>query len=203
LEGYAKDERILDAYWQWATNPTPPVSGYALQENEGFIATGLLMRYGTPAVKEVSCLSAECQELLDGGASVFELQQAIMMILAGPVGAPLREGILRRLAAPLPARRALAAWLKARAIWRTAPERSEWTLGEFDWSLGQDLDGAARDLKTTIGQALFGGPFDLVREALAVGIANRLYYRSPSGRVEAKLRPGPRIPVAQIPYLEV
>jgi hypothetical protein len=37
-----------------------------------------------------------------------------------------------------------------------------------------------------------------LREAIAAGIINRLYYRSPSGRVEAKFRPGPRIPVKEI-----
>lgn len=202
LEAHAEDERTLDAYWQWATNPTPPVSGYALEENEGFIATGLLMRYGRPAISEVRAVSAECQELVDGGASIFELQQTIMMFLGGPLGAPLREGILRRLAAPLPGRRALAAWVKARSIWRAAPDRAEWTLGEFDWSLGQDLAAIEADFQSTVARLLFGGPHDLLREALAVGIINRLYYRSPSGRVEAKFRPGPRIPTKEICWLD-
>jgi hypothetical protein len=202
LEAHAEDERTLDAYWQWATNPTPPVSGYALEENEGFIATGLLMRYGCPAVSEVRAISDTCQELVAGGASIFELQQTIMMFLGGPLGAPLRDGIVRRLLAPLPGRRALAAWVKARAIWRAAPDRAEWTLGEFDWSLGQDLEAMEQDLQSTVAKLLFGGPHDLLREAIAVGIVNRLYYRSPSGRVEAKFRPGPRILVKEIRWLD-
>lgn len=202
LESHAEDERMLDAFWQWATNPTPPVSGYALQENEGFIATGLLMRYGSPAIQEVSRVSAACRELVDGGASVFELQQTIMLLMGGPVGAALRAGMARRIAAPLPGRRALAAWLKARAIWRAAPERVEWTLGEFDWSLGQDLESLEKDLQSTLFRTLFGGPHDLLREALAAGVINRLYYRSPSGRVEAKFRPGPRIRVEAINWLD-
>lgn len=202
LESHTEDERMLDAFWQWATNPTPPVSGYALEENEGFIATGLLMRYGSPAIEEVSRVSAACRELVSGGASIFELQQTIMMLLGGPLGAAMRVGMARRIAAPLPGRRALAAWLKARAIWRAAPDRPEWTLGEFDWSLGQDLVGLEKDLHTTIFQTLFGGPYDLLREALAAGVINRLYYRSPSGRVEAKFRPGPRILVREISWLD-
>lgn len=202
LEAHAEDERMLDAYWQWATNPTPPVSGYALEENEGFIATSLLMRYGSPAIEEVSRVSASCRELVSGGASVFELQQTIMMLMGGPLGAALRTGMVRRLCVPLPGRRALAAWVKARAIWRAAPDQAEWTLGEFDWSLGQDLEALEKDLQSTLFRTLFGGPHDLLREALAAGVINRLYYRSPSGRVEAKFRPGPRIPVREIQWLD-
>jgi hypothetical protein len=193
---------MLDAFWQWATNPTPPVSGYALTENEGFIATGLLMRYGSPAIDVVSRLAEICGDLIASGASIFELQQTIMMLMGGPVGAVLRAGIIRRLAVPLPGRRALAAWVKARAIWRAAPEQASWTLGEFDWSLSQDLEALGQDVQTTIFRTLFGGPHDLLREALAAGLINRLYYRSPSGRVEAKFRPGPRILVDEIQWLD-
>lgn len=202
LESHAQDERMLDAFWQWATNPTPPVSGYALEENEGFIATGLLMRYGSPAIAEVSRVFETCRELVASGSSIFELQQAILMLLGGPLGGALRAGITRRIAAPLPGRRALAAWLKARAIWRAAPDQAEWTLGEFDWSLHQDLEQLERDLQSTLFRTLFGGPHDLLREALAAGALNRLYYRSPAGRVEAKFRPGPRILVREIHWLD-
>ncbi len=202
LEPYTEDERMLDGYWQWASNPTPPSAGYALEENCGFIATNLNQRYGQPAIDLVSRLAEECREMREV-ASVEELRQAIFAILGGEVGEVLRAGCARRLCEATPSRRILAAWLMNRARWCSLPGRDGFIGGEWDWALGVDLEAGGRDLKTTVAQALGSptGGVDLAREALAVGVINRLFYRNIAGRMEPKLRPGPHIPVAMVAYV--
>lgn len=202
LEQYSGNERMLDAYWQWATNPTPPSAGYALEENCGFIATNLLLRYGEPAIELVTQMAAECRELRRE-ASVYDLQQAVIAVLNGPVGSELREGVINRANQPLPERQALVAWMVSRARWcgRLGPDA--WLAGEFDWALGVDLQSASRDLQTGLIRSLYGvdaSQVDLAREALAVGVVNRLLYRNAVGRMEPKMRPGPRIPLARVVY---
>ncbi|WP_374712719.1 hypothetical protein [Symbiobacterium terraclitae] len=202
LERYADDERTLDAYWQWASNPTPPSAGYALEENAGFIATNLMLRYGEPAVDLVLAVNEECRELA-GRASIQELQRTIVTVLNGPVGERLRQGVIRRLSEPTPARRALAAWLVNRARWRRMPGREPVVAGEFDWSLGADLAESKADCQSRIFRLLYGeevAQLDLAREAMAVGVVNRLFYRNAAGRMEAKLRPGPRLPASALIY---
>ncbi len=202
LEQHRDSERMLDAYWQWATNPTPPSAGYALEENGGFIATNLLVRYGEPAIDLVSQMAAECRKLREE-ASVYDLQQAVIAVLNGPAGRVLREGVLRRLHEPTPGRRLLAAWLVNRAMWHGRSRTEGWLAGEFDWSLGVDLAAAEPDVRTEVARALHGPveePIDLAREAMAVGVVNRLFYRSAAGRMEPKMRPGIRIPIALVTY---
>jgi hypothetical protein len=204
LEQHSQNERLLDAYWQWATNPTPPAAGYALEENGGFIATNLLVRYGEPAIQTVSQLADECRDLRKD-ASVYDVQQAVLEVLNGPVGDVLRDGVLERLHQSTPARRFLSAWLVARARWCFRQGPNAWIAGEFDWSLGADLETAALDARTDLARTLFGagaGDADICREALAVGIINRLFYRSASGRMEPKVRPGPRLPLSAIGYAD-
>lgn len=202
MERHARDERMLDAYWQWASNPTPPSAGYALEENAGFIATNLMVRYGEPAVDLVLRLNDDCRELAQR-ASIQELQRMIVTVLNGPVGNLLREGITRRLTEKSSGRRLLVAWLINRARWRCVPGREPFVAGEFDWSLGIDLEASFRDCQTEIVRCFYGkegAQADLAREALAVGVVNRLFYRNIAGRMEAKLRPGPRLPAAALAY---
>lgn len=202
LEKHAGDERMLDGYWQWASNPTPPSAGYALEENCGFISTNLLTRYERPAIDLVTQIAAECSELRKE-ASVYDLRQAIYSVLNGEVGTVLREGMLGRLGEPSPARQLLAAWVVNRARWNLQPGREAWVAGEFDWALGIDLQASGRDLSTEVARAVYGEEAtqcDLCREALAVGLINRMFYRNVFGRMEPKVRPGPRIPLAAMTY---
>lgn len=202
LDQHSSNERMLDGYWQWATNPTPPSAGYALEENCGFVSTNLFIRYGEPAIELVSQMAVECRDLRME-ATIFDLQQAIIAVLNGSAGQVLRDGVVRRLSEDTPTRRALSAWLVSRARWHGRPGAELWVAGEFDWSLGIDLTAAARDMQTDPARALFGeeaAGFDMAREALAVGIVNRLFYRNVAGRMEPKMRPGPRIPLAQPKY---
>lgn len=202
LEQHSGNVRMLDAYWQWATNPTPPAAGYALEENCGFIATNLLLRYGEPAIELVTQLAAECRELRQE-ASVYDLQQAVIAVLNGPVGNELREEILHRLNQPTPERQVLAAWLVSRARWSGRQGPEAWLAGEFDWALGVDLQAAHKDLQAQLVRTIYdldGSQVDLAREALLVGVVNRLLYRNVAGRMEPKMRPGPRLPLARVAY---
>lgn len=204
LQRHAEDERMLDAYWQWASNPTPPSAGYALEENCGFIATNLLTRYEKPGIDLVTKLADEAYALRQE-ASVFDLRQAIFAVLNGQTGTLLRQGIINRLNEENPTRRVLAAWLVQRARWRAFLGTEPWVAGEFDWALAIDLESAAPGLKTPLAQALSGGilldEVSLIREALAVGIVSRLFYRNLAGRMEPKIRPGPRIQLSAIVYV--
>lgn len=202
LERHKEDEPMLDAYWQWASNPTPPSAGYALEENCGFIATNLLTRYEKPSIELVSRLGAECAELRQE-ASVCDLRHAILSVLNGEVGQVLRDGIVRRLNQVTPARHTLALWLAVRARWQGCSGREPGVAGEYDWSLGMDLEGSGRDLRAPLVRALCGPEaprVDLMREAVLVGIVNRLFYRNLSGRMEPKVRPGPRILLSLVTY---
>lgn len=202
LETHGENERMLDAYWQWATNPTPPSAGYALEENYGFVATNLLVRYGEPAIDLVTQMAAECRELR-AEASVYDLQQAVMSVLNGSRGDLLRDGIISRLSEPRPSRQVLSAWLVARARWGMRLWREAYLCGEYDWSLGLDLLAAAPDLASVVARTLYGDEVvqvDLAREALAVGVVNRLFYRNAAGRMEPKMRPGPRLALATVLY---
>ena len=83
------------------------------------------------------------------------------------------------------------------------PGREPVVAGEFDWSLGADLESSAADCQSTVMCALYGpevAQLDLAREAMAVGVVNRLFYRNVAGRMEAKLRPGPRLAVSDLVY---
>lgn len=203
LDRHRTDERMLDAYWQWASNPTPAAVGYALEENCGFIATNLMNRYGKPAIELVTRLSDECSDLRQE-AKVHDLRQAIMTVLNGEEGLLLREGTAARLNQDSPDRRALRVWLAMRLRWCNYLGRDPWLAGEFDWSLGLDLEMSGKDLRTPLGRALAGGEverIDLLREAMAVGLVNRLFYRDATGRMEPKTRPGPRIPLQMVDYL--
>lgn len=204
LERYRTDERMLDAYWQWASNPTPAAVGYALEENCGFIATNLLTRYGKPAIELVTRLAEECSDLRQE-ARVHDLRHAIMTVINGEAGALLREGTAARLNEDRPDRRVLRVWLATRLRWCNYLGRDPWLAGEFDWSLGLDLEMGGKDLRTPLGRALAGAEverIDLLREAMAVGLVNRLFYRDPSGRMEPRTRPGPRIPLQMVDYLQ-
>jgi hypothetical protein len=202
LEQHSQTERMMDAYWQWATNPTPPSAGYALVENGGFIATNLMVRYGESCMGMVQQLAAECQELRRED-SVYDLQQAIVAVLNGPAGEILRQGVLARLSEPTPQRQLLCAWVACRSRWQGRPGREHRVGGEFDWSLGIDLEASHREIHLPFVEQLFGTEglvVDLPREALAAGIVNRLFYRNAAGRMEPKMRPGPRIPLQTITY---
>jgi len=203
LERHNEDERMLDAYWQWASNPTPPSAGYALEENYGFIATNLLTRYEQPGIEVVTKLADEAYALRQE-ASVFDLRQAIFTVLNGETGNLLRQGIVKRLNDDTTKRRVLAAWLVQRAHWRAFLGAETWVAGEFDWALGVDLEMASPGLKTPLSLALSGGEaideVALMREAIAAGVVNRLFYRSLAGRMEPKVRPGPRIQLSEIVY---
>ena len=133
LERYADDERVLRRLLAVGLEPDPALGRYALEENAGFIATNLMLRYGEPAVDLVMSVNEECRRLA-GRASIQELQRTIVTVLNGPVGEQLRQGIVRRLTQPYVDRRALTAWLVNRARWRRMPGREPVVAGEFDWS---------------------------------------------------------------------
>jgi hypothetical protein len=52
LENYSNEDIMLDAFWQWASNPTSASAGYALQQNYDYIKSNLRHRYGLTLSKK-------------------------------------------------------------------------------------------------------------------------------------------------------
>ena len=62
LERYRDNHVMLDAFWQWASNPTPRSAGFALEENYERIKDNLKLRYGaeTQIEQVLDSLKSEC-----------------------------------------------------------------------------------------------------------------------------------------------
>jgi len=59
LARYRDDQGVLDAFWQWASNPTPMSAGYALDENYACSGENLRQRYGADADRGDPLVSAD------------------------------------------------------------------------------------------------------------------------------------------------
>ncbi len=108
LDQYRNDEVILDAIFQWATNPTSMSAGYGLEENYPYIKKNLALRHGlTPgeaekhlsSLKEIcGILLAEAEQLPDDKYRIGHVQKRLSDILCQGDYKDLRlQGVLRRL----------------------------------------------------------------------------------------------------------
>ncbi|WP_332445765.1 ATP-binding protein [Dehalococcoides mccartyi] len=108
LARYQNDEVMLDAFFQWATNPTSMSAGYGLEENYPYIKKNLALRHGlTPgeAEKHLSTLKEICgillteaEQLPDDKYRIGHVQKRLSDILCQGDYKDLRlQGVLRRL----------------------------------------------------------------------------------------------------------
>lgn len=109
LNRYANDEIMLDAFFQWATNPTSMSAGYGLNENYPYIKKNLMGRHGLSSAetdKRVNELTKTCDAFINEARllsikereQIGEVQRALQGILSrGDYEHVRRQGVLRRL----------------------------------------------------------------------------------------------------------
>lgn len=109
LVQYKNDEIMLDAFYQWASNPTSMSAGYGLEENYPYIRKNLMSRYGlsaSEADKLVNELKKACDTLINEAQSlpvdtkrqIGEVQRTFLAVLSEDGYENLRrQGILGRL----------------------------------------------------------------------------------------------------------
>jgi hypothetical protein len=81
LAKYSNNEVMLDAWIQWASNPTSKSAGFGLEENYSFIRSNLLQRYSISredAEKYVNALKDENDKLRNSEYSIYDLQKEII-----------------------------------------------------------------------------------------------------------------------------
>jgi hypothetical protein len=98
IERYSSDEIMLDAFLQWARNPTAKGAGYGLDENYPYIAKNLAARYGISrpeTEKYVAALRNACDSLRE---QIGEIRMVLLETLTqGQPWHVLLTGVLKRL----------------------------------------------------------------------------------------------------------
>lgn len=103
LSRYRDDEIMLDAFTQWASNPTSMSAGYGIEENCPYIAGNLRRRFGLSseeASSYIQRLKGDCNRILEATNDVYEIQRETLRQIQGDVGEQWRKGIARRLQEP-------------------------------------------------------------------------------------------------------
>lgn len=196
LRRYAEDDIMLDAFWQWASNPTSVSAGLALEENYLYIKENLQCRYTltiSQADKAVETLKLECGGLIHS-ADLYSVYHDIQSTLRGELGARLRSEVTRRVdRASLAARCAVALvhWLIAQKV--------------PDYELNSLFNDPAATLQSLLRATLGGIPgaevprFQEVRdELIECGVLNRLFYRTTKGRESDRYQYGLTVPMLQL-----
>lgn len=102
LGQYRNDEVMLDAFFQWATNPTKQYRGYGIEENYPYIQKNLVNRYGMPSAQAkeyVDALKKACDLLLsEAGGDVYAIRNAIVQgVSQEGYSKVLKLGMIKRL----------------------------------------------------------------------------------------------------------
>lgn len=105
LNRYREDKIMVDAFAQWASNPTSMSAGYGIEENYPYIAENLRKRYAL-SPQHVSDylqkLKGDCGHFLDSAepkdkCSVQRVQREILEQIQSDVGEQWRKGIASRI----------------------------------------------------------------------------------------------------------
>ena len=100
LSRQSSDEIMLDAFMQWASNPTSMSAGYGVKENYSFIASNLQDRYGlspSQASDYIKRLRQDCERILEATNDVYELRNELLKQLQGELGGQWRKRMRQRL----------------------------------------------------------------------------------------------------------
>lgn len=192
LSWHSQDQVMLDAFWQWATNPTSMSAGYALEENYEYVKQNLARRYGLSdgqANSKVEHLKQECDALM-ANVNASDLREAIKIAIEGNLGNVLRREIGRRVDEAALGTRctiALLNWLRANGF-------HEWQLPMLLQPPGTKLQAL---LRATLG-ALSGEDVrsfqGVLDELLVCGVLNLMFYRSTKGGMRDEYVFGPLLP---------
>lgn len=111
LAQYLDDEVMLDAFFQWSTNPTSMSAGYGLEENYPYIKKNLMSRYGFSPIeadKRINEMKTKCDAFINEAKlfplkerqKIGEVQRTLCNILSqGDYETVRRQGVIRRLCA--------------------------------------------------------------------------------------------------------
>lgn len=110
MSRHSSNEIMLDAFIQWASNPTSMSAGYGLEENYSLIASNLQDRYGlssSQASDYIDGLRHDCEHILEATNDVYQVRSELLKHLQGELGEQWRKGTRQRLReAPIEVRRA-------------------------------------------------------------------------------------------------
>jgi hypothetical protein len=100
LSRHSSDEIMLDAFIQWASNPTSMSAGYGVEENYSFIASNLQDRYGlssSQASGYIDRLRHDCECILEATNDVYQVRSEVLRQLQGELGKQWRKGMGQQL----------------------------------------------------------------------------------------------------------
>ena len=100
LKQHENDEAILDAWVQWALNPTSMSAGYGIDVNYPIIRENLLQRYSVTveeADRYIDTLKGESDKLVNSERDVYRLREEIIKQVQGKIGERWRNGIKEKI----------------------------------------------------------------------------------------------------------
>lgn len=90
LDKYRNNRMVLDAFWQWAKNPTSQTAGRALEENRRCIRDNLRLRYRLSDAEACEVTDILAKETKDW---VNCRESEVIEVLRGQMGETLRERV--------------------------------------------------------------------------------------------------------------
>nr|MDO8081706.1 type IV secretion system DNA-binding domain-containing protein [Candidatus Freyarchaeota archaeon] len=99
LDKFEDEEIIIDAFYQWAMNPTSESAGFGVSENYPFIKENIKLRYNISekdSEEYINKLKDACDWLISIKGMNYELRREIRTVINYRFGEKLRSKILKR-----------------------------------------------------------------------------------------------------------
>lgn len=176
LKQYVNNGVMLDAWIQWASNPTSMSAGYGLEENKSMIYSNLFHRYSLTreeADEYVATLETETRELIKSGYDIGDLRNEILRQIQGSAGEFFRKMLTERIEkASLEARRItyLLYTLNSQGF-------DDFSYRSFDWEYRKNKFIAY--YTAAYGNVFSASAFE---EIFQIGVLNKLIWISSSNR---------------------
>jgi hypothetical protein len=100
LKQHLNNVLMLDAWIQWASNPTSKSADYGIEKNNSMINANLLHRYSLTreeANQYTAKLENESNELMKSGYGIYELRKEILRQLQGSAGETFRKALKEKI----------------------------------------------------------------------------------------------------------
>ena len=100
LKQHLNNVLMLDAWIQWASNPTSKSADYGIEKNNSMINANLLHRYSITredANQYTAKLENESNELIKSGYGIYELRKEILRQLQGSAGETFRKALKEKI----------------------------------------------------------------------------------------------------------
>lgn len=180
---------VLDAMWQLSSNPTSKTAGLAWEENFHCIRENLHLRYGVQVDEASTVLEkawTQYHALLDRFVNYYSMRDYMRAHAAGLSGSVISK--VAQSSRDTQVMVALLNYYKAK--------------GADEYTLKQLFDSESRTAKALLRSVLPEGEildFSLVmRELIAAGVINRLFYRSCKGEGDHSYEMGIHLPAVSL-----